>query len=168
LLTVWTLISGVSTLCLWIPKAFPLEIRGGDIVEVNGLFEIEDLGFRNRQLLLDQKSLRMQIVEIPVEGVVIQVAEVNSEDVPHRHASYPIRHGVLGERLHEPVEGHDFCELTGARIQTGLQENLVQLKLFPNLMPHMNRSGLTGLDDFHLLGVDRNEVRDFLRFGNLA
>src|ERR1039457_3732189 len=76
---------------------------------------------------------------------------MGTQQVGQRRAAHPVRHGVLGGRSHQPVDGHHLGQQPCALIQSRLARNRIQLQAPPHLVTDIDGAGLSCLLDFDLI-----------------
>ena len=158
LLAVRPMVARVAALGLRVERTLAFKVRRRQIVEIDGVVEVEQRAFARGQRPLDRRALRMQPVERAIQGVVGQRREVRRENVAQGGAPDPVGHGVLRGRAHQPIERHELREPSGARGQARLGQDRVQRERLPHLMPHVDGADFPGVFGVDLVSVNRDHV----------
>ena len=158
LLAVGPVIARVAALGLRILRALAFKVGGRQVVEVDRVVQVEQRALARGQGLLDRRALRMQPIEIAIERLVTERAEVRPENVAERGAPDPVRHGVLRGRAHQAIERHDLTEPPRPRTQPGLGQDRVERERLPQLMANMDRARFADILDADRVGVNREPV----------
>jgi hypothetical protein len=106
------------------------------------------------QVPFDDLPVRMEPIQIAVQGFIAQGGEVRPQNVAQRGASDPVRHGRLGEGKNQTIQRHHLAQLAGAVRQSGGFQKVVQPQWLPYLMPNMDRSGLASFLYTHPVGFN--------------
>jgi len=158
LLAVPAVITRVPAFGLRVERALPFEVRRGQIVEVEGVVQVEKRAFARDQGLLDPRALGMQPRQILIERLVTERTEIGAEDVGHGRAPDPVRHRMLRGRVHQAVQGHDLGQQPGPRGEARLVQDSVELQRPPHLMAHMDRARFPGVFGLDLIDVHGQHV----------
>ena len=156
LFAIGTLVARVAPLGLGVRARVAFKIRGREVVQIHRVIEIEQRLFSLGQLALNLLTIRMQPVQIPIQRILVQGGEVCREHVRQRRPANPRRHGMLGARTNQPVQGHRFAQRTGARGQARAAQNRIHAQLLPDLMPRVHRAGLPRLLHVDAIRIDRD------------
>ncbi len=155
LFAIRAVIARIAALGLGVARTAPFEVRRRQIVEVNGVVQVEQRALAGRQRLLDPRPLRMQPVEVAVQRFVAERGEVRAQDVGQRRAPDPVGHGVFGGGLHQAIQRHHFGQPLRSPTQPGVGKDRVQVQQAPHLMPHVHGPDFPFVFERHALRVDR-------------
>jgi hypothetical protein len=111
LLTVRTAVARMPAFGLGIGRGQALEIRRGQIVEIDALVEIEEAAFALDKLRLDGGAMRVECVKNTIQRILRQLVEIILEHIGQGRALNPSWHGILRCRLDQTVQRHGTREL---------------------------------------------------------
>ncbi len=160
LLGIRPLVARVAALRRGIAQGFALEIGRGQVVEIQGVVQVEQGLLPFRQFPLDHLAVGMEPVQVAVQRFVVAGGKVRSPNIAQRRTFDPVRHGMFGKREEQAVQRHDFGELAGAVGKSRPRQNLVEPQLPPHLVADMHRARLPGLFHCDLVGIDRQAEVD--------
>ena len=163
LLAVRALVAGVAALGLGVGFALALEVGRGQVVKIVGVIEIEEALFPLRQGLFDASPVRMEAVQVAVQRLIAELAQIDAEHIAERRALHPFRHRVLRARGYQAIEHHHLTEQLRPRRQTRLAQNLLQAQAPPHLMADMHGPSLARLFQADLIGMNSDDVSVVLR-----
>jgi hypothetical protein len=89
--------------------------------------------------------MRVELVEDAVERVLDQGLKVGAEDIGQGGAADPIRHGMLGGGLDQPVEDHRAGELARTAGDTEVTQDVAETEPVPELIADMHGAGFAML-----------------------
>ena len=158
LLAVRAVVAGVPACGLRIEPALPFEVRRGQVVEVEGVVQGEERALVRGQGPLDRHALGMQPVQIAIQRLVAERAEVGAEEVGQGRAPDPGGHGVLRGRVHQAVQCHELREPLRPGREAGLRQDPVQLEGAPHVMAHVDRARFPVVFGLDLIGVHGDHV----------
>jgi hypothetical protein len=145
LLAVRALVVRIPALGLGIERALALEVGRRQIVEIERVVEIEQAVLAGGQRALDRLPLGMQPIEIAIQRLIAERAEVFPQNVRQGRPPNPVRHGVLRGWTDQPVQRHHLGQHSRPRAQTRLRQNPVEREAAPHPVAHMNGSGFARL-----------------------
>ena len=114
LLAIGPLIPRVATLGLRITLSLAFEVSRGQIIQVQSVVEMKQRLLAFGQLRFDALAVRVQPVQVAVQSIVVQRGKIHAQDVGQRRTPHPIRHGMLGQRKDQTVQGHRFTQQAGS------------------------------------------------------
>ena len=158
LLAVGAVIARVPALRLRIVRAPAFEVGGRQVVQVDRVVEVEQRALARGQRLLDHRTLPMQSIEVAIQRLVTERAEVGRKDIGQGGAPDPGRHRMFRGRAHQPVERHDLGQQPRAGGEAGGREDRVQRERSPHLMADVDGTGFADVFASDLIGVDRDDV----------
>ena len=132
----------------------PFEIRRRQVIQIDGVVQIEQRLFLLRQCALDRFAVGMQPVQIPIQRLVLEFGEIFLQDVSQGRASNPIRHRMFRQRTNQTVQGHHFRQRAGAFAKSRFLQDAVHAQLAPQLVSDMHRPRFACLLDLDLVGFD--------------
>jgi len=128
------------------------------VVEIERVIQVEQRALARRQRLLDRRPLRVQPIEVAIQRLVAERADINPEEVGQGRAPDPLRHGVLGGRTHQAVERHQLSEHACPRREPRRGQDRVQGERPPRLMADIDGTGFAHVFDPDLVGVNRHQI----------
>jgi hypothetical protein len=158
LLTVRPVIARVSVLGLGIVQALAFEVRRGQIVEVDGVVQVEQRALPRGQGLLDPGALGVQPIQVAIQRLVAEGGEVGLQDIGQGRAPDPVGHRVLRCRAHQAVQRHQLGEQTGPRREAGRGQDRIQCERPPQLMAGVDGTGFADVLEPDLVGVNGHHV----------
>ena len=158
LLAVGPVIARVAPPGLRIVRALALEVRRRQVVEIDRVVQVEQRALAGRQGLLDCRPLRVQPIEVAIQRLVAERADVDAEEVGQSRAPDPLRHGVLGRRTHQAVERHQLGEHPRPGREPRRGQDRVQRERPPRLMADVDGPRFADVFDPDLVGVDCHQV----------
>ena len=81
LFAVRTLVARVAPFGFRGPQGLAFEVRAGQVVQKDGLIQVEEVPLPLDQRPLNGHPVRMQSVEIPIQRILHQTAEVHAQNV---------------------------------------------------------------------------------------
>ena len=158
LLAVGALVARVAALGAGIVECLTFKVRGGQVVEEDGLVEVEQLSLALDEVGLDEGALGVEPVHVAIQRRLRQCADVGAEQLAQGGAPHPRRHGMFGRWRDEPVHhhraGHDAAALAQAR---GLQR-LIESHAPIERQPHVDSARFAHRFHRDPLGVDTDGV----------
>src|SRR5215208_650699 len=158
LLAVRSLVSRVAALGLRVFQALPFEVGRCQVVEVVGVIEVEQAFLALGQLALDTLPVRVQAIQVAVQRLVAQLAQIDAQNIAQGRMPNPLGHGVLRAWRDETVEHHHFAQQARPRRKADLLEDLSQTQSLPDLMANVHRPSFARLLQTDLIGVHRHDV----------
>ena len=154
LLAVGALVARVAALGAGIGQRLTFEVRGGQVVEEDGLVEVEQLSLALDEVGFDECTLGVEPVHVAIQRRLRQGGEVGAEQLAQGGASHPRRHRMLGSRRNQSVHHHRAGQLPGALAQARALQRLVESHAIPKRQAHVD--GTRFAHRFHRdpLGVD--------------
>src|SRR5947199_6943529 len=113
-LAIGTLVARVSAFGLRVRFGLALEIRGGQVVEVDRVVQIEQRFLPFSQFALNVFAVRMQSVQVSIQCVIVQFGEALLQYISQSAPPDPVRHGMFGKRINQTIQGHRFGQPAGA------------------------------------------------------
>src|ERR1700674_248328 len=98
----------------------------------------------------------MQSIPIPIQRILLELGKIFLQDVSHRGAANPVRHGMLGERTYQTIQRHGFGQNAGPFGKSRAPQDRLHAQLAPHLMSRMHRTGRARFFDLDPIRLDLN------------